>query len=276
MAASLLARSRAKLGRLAHRRRETPAELARMHTSQDAGVRCIARACEATLVRRIAPSETVRIDAIESLRRELLASREPVDAAAPADARDDSLAAVCRTASKPPLWTRFLFHLIREQRPDGCLELGTCLGISAAYQSAALDLNGAGSLVSLEGSTARAARAREHLRRLELARARVVEGRFQDTLAGVLAECGKLDYAFVDGHHDEDATLAYFDAIAAHAAPGALIVLDDIRWSPGMERAWLRLRVHPAVAASVDMFLLGICVLGEPAADDARFTVSLG
>jgi predicted O-methyltransferase YrrM len=150
------------------------------------------------------------------------------------------------------------------------------LGISVAYGAAALELNGAGSLVTLEGSEARSAHATRNFRRLRLDSARVVPGLFQDTLGPVLEQSGGVDYAFIDGHHREDATLSYFDQIAEHASSGAVVARDDVAWCEGMKRAWESVRTRDVVAASIDLFLMGICVIGRSANTPDRFGVSIG
>ena len=43
-------------------------------------------------------------------------------------------------------------RLVRELRPHSCLELGTGVGVSAGYQAAAMELNGVGRLLTLDGS----------------------------------------------------------------------------------------------------------------------------
>lgn len=55
------------------------------------------------------------------------------------------VANICK-ASKPAFWATFLFKLIRKLEPLSCVELGSCVGISASYQAAALSINGKGSL----------------------------------------------------------------------------------------------------------------------------------
>ena len=70
-------------------------------------------------------------------------------------------------SSTSPRWAYLLFRLIRELRPESVLEMGSCVGISACYQAAALELNGAGKLLTLEGApvlAARTARSIEELR----------------------------------------------------------------------------------------------------------------
>jgi predicted O-methyltransferase YrrM len=154
-----------------------------------------------------------------------------------------------------------LFKLVRESRPRLCLELGTNMGISAAYQASALRLNGDGELLTIEGSASRAELARRHLAGLGLTNVRVTTGRFDDVLPVILDESGPVDFAFIDGHHDEAATRRYFDLIVSAATPSALVVLDDISWSDGMKRAWGALHSDSRVALSVDLRVIGLCLL---------------
>jgi predicted O-methyltransferase YrrM len=162
-------------------------------------------------------------------------------------------------ASVPLHEARLLYHLIRHFRPRTGLELGTCLGLSAAYVAAALHENGTGRLVTLEGGTALARLARRHLDALGLgARVKIVEGRFRRTLPGVLARHAPIDFAFLDGHHDPDATLAYVDRLAPHLADGAVLVFDDIAWSLGMRRAWRTLCRDARLPITVDLWTVGL------------------
>ena len=38
--------------------------------------------------------------------------------------------------------------------------------------------------------------------------------------------------AFIDGHHDREATLGYFEHVLARSHEGTVLVFDDIHWSP--------------------------------------------
>ena len=81
----------------------------------------------------------------------------------------------------------------------------------------------------------------------------MVTGRFQDTLQGVLQERAPVDYAFIDGHHDEHATLRYFDQIHPHLAETALVIFDDVAWSAGMRRAWDALQADERIRTVLDL-----------------------
>jgi predicted O-methyltransferase YrrM len=237
----------------------------------------VAEALRSALRDDATPEERAWITRIERLRAELNASDAPVmrldyGAGSPGAGRTaeemlagvetpDTIGNIARLTSKPPFWGRVLFNLVRTTRPASCVEMGTSVGISAAYQAAALELNGSGALVTLEGAPAVAGIARENLGRLGLQRTEVVVGRFQDTLPGVLEARQPVDYVFVDGHHDERATLDYFERLLPFLADTALLVFDDIAWSDGMRRAWGTLAHDPRVASAVGLGPVGLCLI---------------
>lgn len=165
---------------------------------------------------------------------------------------------VCTLTSRTERTALLLLRLIRELKPRTCVELGTSLGISACYQAAALKLNGTGSLVTLEGADSVASVAAQNFEGLGLDNVEVVRGRFQDTLPEVLPAHPAVDYAFIDGHHDEAATIKYFNAFLPSLAEKAVIVFDDIQWSEGMKRAWNAIQQHSRVNVSVDLGSMGL------------------
>ena len=226
---------------------------------------------------RYAPDERAVVRRIEALRGRLMGDVTPLalvdfgagkpDAALSAEqmatgTQRTRTVAEMTGASKSPFWAGVLFRLVRTFRPAKALELGTCLGLSAAYQASAQTFNGGGGqVVTLEGAPALASIARTHLAELGIANVEIVLGRFADTLPEVLAR-GPYGYVFIDGHHDEAATLAYFDQVRPFMTPDGIIVFDDIDYSAGMGRAWKALAVHPAVAVAVDLGRLGVVRLG--------------
>lgn len=287
----MLAKVPETLYRRAHGGLISRRELAALEREPDPVSKGLARAISATLADDADAEERRWVDQIEELRRRLTSSNEEltlVDFGAVSPEEDLSevemargvevtrtVGEICRSASKPPRWAFLLFKLVRELRPDSCVELGTSLGISAAYEAAALELNQHGSLVSLEGAEPIAARARENLAGLGLSRAQIVTGRFQDTLDTVLRDHAPVDYAFVDGHHDRDATVAYFEQFMPALAPNALLVFDDISWSNGMKEAWTKIRTDSRIGLSVDLFKVGICALGGGGDGRRNFRVAL-
>ena len=181
---------------------------------------------------------------------------------------------VCK-ASKPYFWVLVLFKLIREFKPTTSIELGTCLGISAAYQAAAHKINDKGSITTMEGAASLASLSEKNLQKLGLDNAIVVYGRFQDNLDRVFNENKPIDYAFIDGHHDEKATISYFESFVPNLSNKAIIVLDDISWSNGMRRAWRKIIENENVKFSVDLRTIGICLLDSDMEKRRGFQIQL-
>lgn len=245
----------------------------------DGGLGMLARALRGALDDRLSGEEQRWVDQIERLRAELDGCAEEISmtdygAGGSEEARTEAemeqgkvvmrkVGDLSRCASKPYFWALVLFKLVREFGPTVCLELGTFLGISGAYQGAALKLSGKGKLITLEGSESFAGRAEEHFGRLGLDNVNVVVGRFQDTLGAVLEREQPIDFAFIDGHHDEKATLGYFDRIEPYLSRKAVVVFDDISWSDGMKRAWAALEKHDRIRVSVNLREVGIGIVDD-------------
>jgi predicted O-methyltransferase YrrM len=239
----------------------------------------LAKALDAALRDDVSGAEKMWIEKIESLRRELLASWTEISIVdygaglpaldlTPAEMNQGTRATmtirdVCRSASLPRKWALLLFKLVRQFRPLACVELGTCLGISTAYQAAALELNQRGRIVTCEGDESLASLAKRNFRALGLQNVSVRVGRFHDLLGGVLREIKHPDFAFIDGHHEEQATLAYFRQICPYLAENSVFVLDDISWSRGMRKAWELIVADGRARISVDLSRVGICIISN-------------
>lgn len=227
---------------------------------------------------RNAPSAEERawLDRIEAVRTQLAGSPEPLEivdfgAGRASDfgtPQSHVVSTSTRTlgqmtmSSKRPEWAYLLFRLVREFGPLTCLEMGACVGISASYQAAALELNGRGRLVTLEGSDVLAARSASTIEGLGLDhRASVTTGAFADTLVEAATELRPVQWVFVDGHHDEAATLDYLEQVFPLLAPEAVLVFDDINWSPGMRRAWDQIVADERFRLTVDLRVMGLAVV---------------
>jgi predicted O-methyltransferase YrrM len=156
--------------------------------------------------------------------------------------------------SKPPPWAQLIHEIVREAKPRSCLEMGTCVGLTAAYIVTALSDDG--HLITLEGAETIAEIANETISAFS-DRAEVIVGPFSKTLPKVLGG-DPFDFVFVDGHHDRDATIGYWQQILPHLSERSLVIFDDIRWSPGMQQAWTKISTNPRVRWSIDLEVLGI------------------
>jgi predicted O-methyltransferase YrrM len=224
------------------------ASLPRLAARRDRASRALFRALWTTALGRIPQEERQWIGRIEARRAEL----------ASADASP-----FVQWMSIAPVWGRFLMRTVRELAPRSCLELGTGFGISAAYQAAALELNGTGALTTVERDEGLGGVAEAGLARLGL------EGRVElrlgqdDSLGSVLEPMGSVDYAFLDADHTAEGTLAHFATLLPHLREGAIVVIDDINWSDGMSRAWKSIAGNERVSWKLELRRVGIIVVGS-------------
>lgn len=144
------------------------------------------------------------------------------------------------TSAIPRHWGKFLFRLIRATNPKTVLELGTNLGVSACYIQAALDLNGRGcTFVTIEGDPTLASIAEGSVARVSSNLPKIVVGRFQDRLPQVLQDLDSVDVVFIDGHHEHDAMIRYYETVKSHFSSDSCVVFDDLYlWNRSLRSAW--------------------------------------
>lgn len=172
-----------------------------------------------------------------------------------------SVADIARNVAKPKKLGQLLFRIARHYQPRVILELGTSLGLSAAYLASGAE-EGA-KLLTIEGSAAVAAVAEANFRSMGLENIELVRGGFDDQLPEALDRMGSIDLAFVDGNHRREPTLRYFNWLIAKASPSAMLIFDDIHWSGEMEEAWETIRQDARVLLTIDLFFIGLVFLRE-------------
>ncbi|HLM31144.1 MAG TPA: class I SAM-dependent methyltransferase [Solirubrobacterales bacterium] len=251
------------------------AALPRLVLDRDSAMRPL-RAALADAARGTArPEERRWIERIEGRRRELAANHARTDLPmvsgggkgdGPAQFDVAESAATVGGASTfmslAPEWALLLMRLVRESRPGSCLELGTGFGISSSYIGAALELNGAGQLRTLEGLEDWATRAEDGLSRLNLGRVGVEVGPLAQTLPVAAAERAPLDLVFIDAEHQRQPTIDHFATVSPHLAPGALVVFDDANWKP-VRSAYREIRKRPEVSSAIAIGRLAFCAVAR-------------
>jgi predicted O-methyltransferase YrrM len=248
-------------------------------------------AIKSSLTGRTSPAEDEWIHRIETIREAMLASVQPIEIVDFGAGRaaelgpDDQKPVTTETrtlskmtqSSKPQRWALMLFNLVRELQPTTGIELGACVGVSAGYQAAAMELNGRGRLLSLEGAPQLVARSARTIDDLGLShRVSFVEGSFALTIDEALRSIAPVQYAFIDGHHIEVATVDYMERIMKVVDNEAILVFDDIHWSAGMKRAWERICSDPRFSMFVDLGKVGLAIVSDGQNDGRVIDVAYG
>ena len=169
--------------------------------------------------------------------------------------RQKKISDIAKNALKPPKLAQLLYRLIADLQPRNIIELGTCMGTTSMYlQKAAPDAQ----LYTLEGCPETAEVAKGIFDQAEAKDIKLITGNFDDTLPSVIDGLDQLDFVFVDGNHQKDATLKYFQWCLPKVHENTLLIFDDIYWSEGMKEAWAEIKAHPQVTVTVDLFWIGL------------------
>jgi predicted O-methyltransferase YrrM len=169
--------------------------------------------------------------------------------------KQKKISAIAKNALKPPKLAQLLYRLVKDLQPQNMIELGTCLGTTSLYLEKAAP---SAELYTLEGCPQTANVAKEVFEQSATKGIKQVIGNFDDTLPGVIDDLERLDFVFVDGNHQKDATLKYFEWCLPKVHENTLLIFDDIYWSEGMKEAWAQIKAHPQVTVTIDLFWIGL------------------
>jgi predicted O-methyltransferase YrrM len=256
----------------------------RLKSSHNLSISYLAKAIERYVDDQLTDQERAWIEKIEEIRDQMNVSEEslalnnftiPESEHTDADFKYQTMKKVCLRDSKPKEMVLLLFLIIREFDLRNALELGTCLGVSASYQASALVLNGDGKLITLDGTESKAQKAQSNWQTLGLENIESVVGNFQNTLQPILDNQKKFDYVYIDGHHEKQPTLDYFDQIYPYLSKRSIVVFDDISWSKGMEEAWEIIKKDGRIKVSLDVHDFGVCVCNIDVAVKQNFNIPL-
>jgi predicted O-methyltransferase YrrM len=156
--------------------------------------------------------------------------------------------------------TELLFKLVERFQPNYLIELGTCLGVSSLYLAKP---RSTATLYTFEGNPEYAKIASDAFfnSNIKAKNIRLIEGDIHKTLSETLAQIPTLDFAYLDAHHDYEPTLKFFKACLAKSHENTVIVLDDIHWSPAMEKAWEYIKAMDEVRQTIDLYQFGLVFL---------------
>ncbi len=174
------------------------------------------------------------------------------------DHRFESVASIVRHSSINERYGSLLFRLVEYFEPHTIIELGTSVGISTLYMSTAFP---EASIFTIEGCSTKSEQAAANFEAMKVSSIMQHIGRFDIVLPDVIKQAGKLDFAFVDGNHTYEGTIANFKSLLSIAHNDTVFVFDDIHWSAGMQKAWNEIADHERVTVSIDLFRMGLVFL---------------
>ncbi len=198
---------------------------------------------------------------IEKLRKELSASSRMIKkcdfgvGSESGSSGSQSVKDIIKNSAKSKKYAGLLCRIIRHFNFKKALELGTSAGISSMYMATAMPM---GKVITIEGNPEIAKLSVENFDKVGITNITQVTSNFDEVLDGILAKEKLFDIIFFDGNHREEATIRYFNQCLSCIHNETVFVFDDINWSDGMKQAWLKIKQHPSVKVSIDLFFLGI------------------
>jgi predicted O-methyltransferase YrrM len=181
-----------------------------------------------------------------------------------------SVASIVKHAAKPKKFGQLLYRMVKTYQPQSIIELGTSLGITTSYLSLAKpDVK----IITMEGSPAIAAAAKENFKELKLDNVSLVKGNFDHTLSSILSDLACVDFCFIDGNHRQEPTARYFQQLLPRINNESILIFDDIHWSKEMEQAWETIKEHDAVRCSIDLFFIGIVLFRQEFKEKQHFKI---
>lgn len=156
--------------------------------------------------------------------------------------------------------SKVLFRLINYFSCATSIELGSSLGLNSLFMARG---NSSGQVYSIEGSESLHAFAKELAAKYKANNIHFLKGNFDEQLPELLNTIPHFDLAYVDGNHNQEATLRYFYLLMEKSEEHSVLVFDDIHWSKGMALAWEEIKRHPKVKLSIDTYYTGFVFFKE-------------
>lgn len=221
-------------------------------------------------------TEDPSLQAIEGIREKLLTTHAEItvkDLGAPSPhfhSNTRKISQVAATSLTPEKFCKLYWRMIQYFGSKNIVELGTSLGITTLYlaQSKSTKVH------TFEGNSSVADIALTNFEFSESRNIKLVIGDIDETLPEFLQTPQKIDFVLMDANHRYQPTLNYFEWLCKRMADKGVIVLDDIHYSPEMEKAWLKLKSHELVYGSIDLFRSGILFF-DPTLNKQHFICQL-
>jgi predicted O-methyltransferase YrrM len=221
----------------------------------------IAQAFLTTLKKKHTPEEDQLFKMLGEFRQDLSVNNQKISFKEIGSDTEMTVAEVSRRAASPEVWTRFFYQLSKTKSVNNILEIGTNLGVSGQYFIKALEGKKNTKFTSLEGVKGLCEIATERFKVLsDINRFEVLHGLYDQTFIKIVDRDDRFDLVFIDGNHQYESTLKYFELLKNNLSDQALIIFDDINWSEGMTKAWREICAQKGIVFSINLFKLGLIV----------------
>lgn len=166
-----------------------------------------------------------------------------------------TIRSIYNTSSSRGKFGTLLYQLVHHFKPKSVLEFGTSMGIGAICMASG---NSNSKITTVEGCSNTFGVASENIAESQLKNIESVNSTFDSYLDGLTNEI--FDLIFIDGHHDGVALSNYMRRLEGHSHNETIFILDDIRWSESMFKAWETIKSDARYHVTIDFFRMGMIV----------------
>ncbi len=199
----------------------------------------------------------------EQYRNKLLKDESPISR----EIFNSSTPSIVRTnakASSTIKWCQLLYSLTRLSDARNVLEIGTNLGVSGTYILEALKPVKNSLFITMEGLPRSCEISSEQFSSItDSNRFEVIQGLYDSSFPELMAREVIFDLAFIDGYHQKEPTLQYFQGLKTKSNRPVIFIFDDINWSKGMKEVWSLIKSDKDVSFSIDMWRWGVVIIDD-------------
>lgn len=171
---------------------------------------------------------------------------------------------ISKQAASPEIWAKLHYALTKNLKAENYLEIGTNLGVSGSYILSALKENPDSNFVTMEGIEALCEISKKQFLTISNEENfRIIQGLYEHTFPLVMDLSFNFDIIFIDGNHQKEPTLQYFNSLKSKINSPVVIVFDDINWSDGMKETWGIISKDNLVNYALDFYKLGIVIIDK-------------
>ncbi len=163
------------------------------------------------------------------------------------------VSAVVKNAGMKKKRQKLLFRLARYFKVENILEFGTSLGLGTVALSVS---NEFAAIQTVEGCPNTLKKAQEYFEKFNLHNIEINQKLFTDFISENTSQ--KYELIFIDGDHNGERTLGYFNSLLKNVNNDSIIIFDDIYWSKDMTAAWQQIILNEKVTVSIDTFQWGM------------------
>lgn len=162
------------------------------------------------------------------------------------------VSAVVKNAGMRKKRQKLLFRMAKYFKSETILELGTSLGLGTVALSLSNEFS---AINTVEGCPNTLSKAQEYFEKFNLHNIQIHQELFSEFLENTSTQ---FDLIFIDGDHNGERTLGYFNSLLNKVHNDSLIIFDDIYWSKDMTVAWQKIIANEKVTVSIDTFQWGL------------------